>query len=166
MSRRKSKGFTLIEIVVVIAILSIIAAIAVPSFRTMILNAEGRAAAESILNGLQHARTEAVTRNARVEFVVANDTSWNVQLLDGTDLLTRISAETSANVSATSAGATTATFNSFGMLVNNADASNQLLIVNVSATGGSKTLRVVIGSGGSVRMCDPGLTSGSSAAAC
>jgi len=167
MARFESKGFTLVELVIVIAILGIVASIAVPSFMTMIRNSEARAAAESILSGLQKARADAVSRNKRVEFIAATDTSWNVQLLDGTTLYSRSSAEASPTTSAAlGGGATTATFNSFGRLVNNADTTNSLTSVDVSATDGSKTLRIVVGLGGSVRMCDTTLTPGSSPAAC
>ncbi len=167
MPRLQTKGFTLIELILVLAILAIIAAIAMPSFTAMIRNAEARAAAESILSGLQKTRAQAVSRNTRVEFVAATDTSWTAQLPDGTVLFARSSDEPSPNTAAALGNsATTATFNSFGRLVDNADTSNRLTHVDVTATGGSKTLRIEVGVAGSVKMCDPSLTPGSSTAAC
>lgn len=167
MARQYAKGFTLIELLIVLAIFVIIASIAVPSFTTMVRNAETRSAAESLLSGVQKARAQAVSRNTRVEFVAATDTSWTVQLPDGTVLLAKAVAEASANTTATLVNSeTTATFNSFGRLVDNADTSNRLTSVAVTATGGSKTLTIQIGAGGSARMCDAGLVAGSSPAAC
>lgn len=60
------RGVTMVELVVVFAIVGILAAVAVPNFRTWIQNTQIRNAAESIQNGLQVARIEAVRRNSQV----------------------------------------------------------------------------------------------------
>ena len=74
-----SRGFTLIEIMVVIAILAILGAIAAPSFQNLLLNNRLGAASSALQVSLSLARSEASKRGAdsRVS-VVANGTagSW------------------------------------------------------------------------------------------
>ena len=75
----KQQGMTLVELVIGVAILGIISAIAVPSYTEYIANAQIRTTTESIRNGLQVARAEAVKRNATVAFTLnSTDTSWVV----------------------------------------------------------------------------------------
>lgn len=61
-------GFSLIELVVVVSILAVLLALALPSFSEWIRNNQVRSAAESLRDGLQLARSEAVKRNARMRF--------------------------------------------------------------------------------------------------
>lgn len=66
------RGFSLIEIMVAVAILGIVLAVGLPSFQTWIRNTQIRTMGESIQNGLRLARAEAVRRNQAVEFVLVS----------------------------------------------------------------------------------------------
>lgn len=59
-------GFTLIELMVTLAVGAILLAVAVPSFRTFIQNAQVNNTADSFLAAMQRARSEAVTRGETV----------------------------------------------------------------------------------------------------
>lgn len=168
-SQRKSAGFTLVELVVVVVILGIITSMALPSFLQMLRNSEIRTAAESISNGLQRARAEAVTRNINVSFTLSAGSSWTIALPDASVVESRSGNEGSTNVTVIAKAAdgttdaTAVTFNNLGQLVPNAA---NLARVDLAATGGTRGLRVTIGAGGNSRVCDPALSSGSSPRAC
>jgi type IV fimbrial biogenesis protein FimT len=68
LNRQTSRGMTLIELIVGITILAFVLASGAPSLMVWIRNAQIRGAAESVLNGLHHARAEAVKRNSTVRF--------------------------------------------------------------------------------------------------
>jgi type IV fimbrial biogenesis protein FimT len=65
---RPQRGFSLIEIVVTIAVLAMILFAALPSIGTYMENTRIRNVADSLQNGLQTARGEAVRRNQEVSF--------------------------------------------------------------------------------------------------
>ncbi|HEY0064200.1 MAG TPA: GspH/FimT family pseudopilin [Telluria sp.] len=64
----RTRGFTLLEMMVGVLIVSLLLAVGIPSFSGWIQNVQSRSAAEAILNGMQVARTEAVRRNMPVRF--------------------------------------------------------------------------------------------------
>ena len=66
----QASGFTLIELMFGIAVLIILMTLSMPSFQTWMQNIQIRNASESILTGIQKARSEAVTRNTSVSFVM------------------------------------------------------------------------------------------------
>lgn len=158
-ARTLNKGVTLIELMIGIAIISILIAIGLPSFNSMIQNAQIRTATESIQNGLQLARAEAVRRNEQVSFILGTGSSWTVSTVAGTAIQSRPSSEGSANVTVTitPAGATTATFNALGRLANPTTAPTQIDL-DMTATSDSRELRITLSSGGQIRTCDPSVT--------
>lgn len=70
---RIHRGFSLIELIVGLAILGLLMALGLPQYATFISNARLRATTEGITNGLNLARAEAVKRNTRVELVFTDD---------------------------------------------------------------------------------------------
>ena len=61
--RRAQGGFNLIEIVVTIVILALLAVFGMPMYSAWLQNSQLRASAESMIAGLQHARSEAIRLN-------------------------------------------------------------------------------------------------------
>jgi type IV fimbrial biogenesis protein FimT len=80
LSNNTQSGVTLIELIVGMVILSILFALAAPSYRGWIQNQQIRTAAESILNGIQLARGEAVKNNNLASLVLCGfpSSSWEV----------------------------------------------------------------------------------------
>lgn len=62
----RTKGFTLIELMIVVALVAIIAAIGYPSFTEFTASQRVRAAASALYDSLLLARSEAVKRNTKV----------------------------------------------------------------------------------------------------
>ena len=70
---KTGSGFTLIELVVTMAVLAILVTLATPSFTSIMNNNRLTSNANEMLTTLQSARMEAVRRNARV-VICRNDT--------------------------------------------------------------------------------------------
>lgn len=87
LSAIRQRGFTLIEVLVIIIILGILATAAFPSFRTLLQSQRIRSASFDIMATLTLARSEAIKRNAQVVIVPAgNDWTqgWSVVAPGGT----------------------------------------------------------------------------------
>lgn len=151
---RRSAGFTLIELVVTLAVLALLLMVGLPSFATWLQNTQIRTAAEGMQAGLQLARAEALRRNVSVRFQLVNSladgcalsssgTSWVVSLADATGVCgaiesdaaapqiiqKRSGAEGSPNALIAATGGSTVVFNGLGR-VTGAGAIAQIDITN------------------------------------
>ena len=164
-------GFSLVELMVVVVVIGVTAAAALPSYRVWIQNTRIRATAESIQNGLQKAKTEALRHNARVNFTLNADASWSVACvtpvadLDGDGFddcpanIESAPAESSGNIAInTDSGNMAITFTNFGTR-DATLAANEFGQITIDMTSmdvaDSRDLAVNVGVGGNVKMCDP-----------
>lgn len=173
------RGFTLIELIVAITILGVLVVLGIPSFTEWIHNTQVRNAAESALNGLQVARSEAVRRNGFTQFILGPGTGWRVIALtppsggvgaacqETAVIQRRDSGEgsSSANVTVTPAGLTTVTFTPLGWVGSGTSSCGnpitQLDFDSSTLTAArSRELRIIITAGGGIRLCDPQVAAG------
>jgi type IV fimbrial biogenesis protein FimT len=168
--KRISRGFSVLEVMVVVTIIGVLLSIGVPSFFTYTQNMQIRSAAEQIAAGLALAKNEAIRRNSKVELAIGTGTAWTVTEITSAGtrnvLQTRNANEGSVNVTSdlTPNGTAAVTFNGMGRIVPTNDdgtvALTQIDLDNPSIQNvlDRRNLRIVLPIGGAVRMCDPKVT--------
>lgn len=181
-SPARPRGFTLVELLVAMAVLALLLASALPGYGEFVRNSQIRTAAQSIESGLQMARTEAVRANAPVQFelpgtlagaAVAGGTDWRIVAAPDTApdnfnrtvttrtepnaaSVARVGVAAAINGAAVAPGAglpATITFTGLGRLT----AGTAVRQIDVTGPAGSRTLAVQLGPGGDIRLCDPTL---------
>ncbi len=176
----RNKGFTLVEIMLALAVMGILVTLAIPNFRSWIQSSQIRTAAESVQNGLQLARAEAAHRNTLVSFSL-NGNDWSVDVIPvgaassvfyatAANIQKRPNAEGSRNAVITSPQ-NSITFNSVGQVV-----PAPLNTISISVTnpagglcapaGDMHCLNIQVEAGGKVFMCDPVLNGTGNSQAC
>lgn len=155
-------GFSLVELLVVVGILSILSALAAPSFSLMLANNQVRTGAEGILSGLQLARTEAIRRNTNVSFTLNSGTGWTIATVSpASNIQTRPANEAGRNLQVTSLnGQTSLTFTPIGEVFNYSTGGNltRVTIAPSAAISSGDNLRIDISAAGQIRMCNPAIT--------
>lgn len=94
---RHEQGFTLIEIMIVIALIAVIASIGIPNFREATQTNRLVATTNALLGGLQYARSEAITQRTTITVcpsalganacIASTDWSTGVLVMRGNDVL-------------------------------------------------------------------------------
>lgn len=164
-------GMSLIELMVAIAVFTILAVMAFPVYTTWIANQQVRTATESVLDGIRVAQGEAIKRNQAVRFVLDASEGWEVQLVSDDSVLRKSTIrEGSPKVAmtVTPAGTTTVVFDGLGRVLDKDQAplAERVTIEVDSSMSVSdvRKLRVVIdtaaASGAGIRSCDPKLSVG------
>lgn len=72
----RARGVTLLELLVVVAILGVLSAIAAPAFGGLIAGVRARGASSELYTSLVRARSEAIKRNAEVSLVPGTAGQW------------------------------------------------------------------------------------------
>jgi type IV fimbrial biogenesis protein FimT len=81
--KRRLGGFTLMELMVVLAIAAVIMGLAVPNFRAFIRNSRLTSGANDLLSSISLARTEAIKRQLPVAVCATADPNANVPVCSG-----------------------------------------------------------------------------------
>ncbi|NMM82097.1 type II secretion system protein GspH [Acidovorax sp. SRB_14] len=82
--RRRTHGFTLIEVMVVVAIMAVLAAIAAPSFTPLVERWRVRQTTEQLQSTLYYARSEAIKRGGQVAIQKLPNTTNGCTTASGT----------------------------------------------------------------------------------
>jgi type IV fimbrial biogenesis protein FimT len=174
-------GFNMIELMVALAIVALVMMFGVPSVSSWLRSSQIRNAAESIQNGLQLTRAEAVRRNTSVQFVFpslaggSDGSDWTVTCVTPsatcpgagqteTEIQKRGAKEGSPSVQVTSANSTIV-YNGMGRVTPAPAADISVDVKNSSGGacakdgGPMRCLRIVVSQGGHIKMCDPALPS-------
>jgi type IV fimbrial biogenesis protein FimT len=163
-ARRAQRGFNIVELMVTVAIIALLFTFGMPTFSTWMQNSQLRASAESMMAGLQHARSEAVRLNESqgVRFSLVAGNAWEAKRVsDGSLIQQGGGMDLAKNALVTPDGAITdVTFNPLGMtspaISLNIDVTHVDTSMKCVADGGEiRCLRVQVRPGGMVRLCDP-----------
>lgn len=151
--RRRQHGFTLVELLVTVTVVALGVMLAAPGASSMITNRKVQGAAQSILDGLNIARVEAVRRNAPVRFAMnADGRGWTVTHVGSGDTLQSFTSSDWSGLALTATPASGVTFMPTGLLQTGTQLSQVTVAAPVTDT---RTRRVNVFGGGLIRMCDP-----------
>lgn len=168
----QQQGFSLIELVVTVVVLMTVSVFAIPAFQASIGNSQIRTVTESIKNGLQQARVEAIKRNTRIRFTLQANGAWQLGCVNQVmpagmasvacpAIISQKSASegSSANITIV-ADNPSVVFTGFG--ARDPAVANGLSRVDVSNNQVDqdelRALRIILAAGGHARVCDPAVT--------
>jgi len=179
MSSRAQRGFTVLELMIVMVIGAILISVALPSFTQVIRNNSVGTAAELIQNALRQAEGEAIRRNGEVDFMLTDSTpgaasvnslvaksnglNWAIRMVDSTAPNRYVNGYNTSQMAegVTYQGPAGVRFNGSGRVLDLSSAPvGGKQIFRVSRTGAAVAYCVFVTPGGAVKMCDPSKASG------
>ena len=175
-TRASQRGLSVVEMTMVVGVMAILAAMAVPSFSAWQGNTRIRASAEAINTGLSLARVEAVSRNTSVTFTLQSDGGWTVGCATVTaECPATIHSRSGAEIGSGSTlvltqrdnnaatGSASVTFSSRGRPDTNSTSLRRIDIdapTSIVPAAQSRELRIALNDFGQTRLCDPNAASG------
>lgn len=160
---KNKRGFTLIEALVVIAIIGIVALAASPSSHSRVARERLIAVAEMVASDLQSARSESIKRNTPITMTFTSGPSWKYEMNSTTAVVlpivcpepaTSIKAVCSSNSKDFKGVSLTQNFDDNDMVFNNVRGiSDQDGDITLSSSVGK--LNVRLSTLGRVRICSP-----------
>lgn len=182
-----SRGFTLVEMMVTVAVLVVLLTVGMPAFSEYMASSKVRNVAENFYSGIQKARAEAIRSNEPVQFhltdniptnanlgtlvLATNGKNWAIRVPGrpvGSQLIeSKLVAEGgAADVVVNAGGVTTLSFNGLGALTAPATtvAVSFTHPMNPACSLGLavRCVNVLISLGGQSRLCEPGRPAGDS----
>lgn len=167
--KKRSAGFTLIEMMAIVIIVGILYATAAPNLRTFLANQQVKEVARGLLSGAQEARSFAIARNGNIS-IIYNGKSWcifdrgvsmsfacdtSTTVLEVGELRKFIAAPSpTVDVEFVPSDSIELTFNGVGRIIGNGDGSEPIAELNVSTDDGFDRVYRVDFSNGTMRMCE------------
>lgn len=168
-------GFTLVEAIVVVALVAILLSVAVPSLASFQRSSELRATASGFLAAVQSARAEAMKRGVDTYLIPASNNNWATgwtlyadvdrsQSLTGNDIVIMQTGAIASKTSVTGGLAAAAEFaGAAGKFIRfngggfplAMDGSFRGGAIEFGVTGSTEKRRVVLNTVGRTRLCDP-----------
>lgn len=180
------RGFTLIELAMVMAIIAITLSYSVPYAKTWIANTKIRSAADSLQNGLRFTQLEAAKRNQNVEFVlttsvpIASNVGSLVASSSGTNWVARVDTSATTTPSYVFLRGQSGTESAQGVSVTLTSGSSPIIFTALGRVSGvtsqiqidfndnsvtdDRPLRVIVSPAGRIKMCDPSKPAGNAQA--
>ena len=148
------RGFTAIELMVVVAIVAVLAALAAPSFTPMIERWRVRQTAEALQSSIYLARSEAIKRGGGITIDATGgwDQGWKVTHTQGANTTELQVVPAPSNVALTQA-ALQLFVDRWGMVSttsNGAATTTNFLIYPTGKSGSSNAIRLCISAGGRI----------------
>jgi len=150
MDSRLYRGFTLVELLVSVAIAGVLLGVAVPSFQQTIARARLEGVANELAIDLQYTRSEAVRRRTTATIAVdAGGTFYTITYLNQATNANVTLKTNNAPSGVTLAGSAPIVFDSLRGMANAAT-------LDLTSSQTTAQLRVLTSPNGRVRMCTPG----------
>lgn len=170
------RGFTLVEVMVSVTIIGLLFTFGLPTFTAWIQNQQIRNCAESILNGLQLAKSQAVRSNVNVQLILTNGsptaanvgaaasvtgTNWIIRTFQptnpysGADFIQGRTGQEGSKNATVLADSSSFVFTPLGRLANPPVANININVTSSATYSGKRPLRVIVSPRGQILMCDP-----------